>query len=260
VQTGHIDTESTTGWAEPNERTAAVDAALVRCCRAADAVAVAIRGSRADSVLEVESVLTSFLRWDVGRRGTWTFREGSWSDEFGRRLTTGLLRPALRGIARAARPSHDAVLEILERDVELAAGELIAAAEEHGVRTVEPAPDTPAQLLERTWPMLSASERDELWSRTTLVYVQGGCTLMVRDHHGRDVLFLLDGVLEVDTGGERIRLAPGSVVGERAAMGNGIRTATVETAADCLLLAAAGDDLESLPGAVQAQLDRKVLA
>jgi CRP-like cAMP-binding protein len=260
VQTEGIDTEAGTGWAEPTERTAAVDAALVRCCLAADAVAVTVRGALNDVTLEVASVESSSLRWEVSRRGSWTFREGTWADESGRRLTTGLLRPTLQGIARAAQQSFESALEVVVRDVEAAAGELIASAEARQVRPAAPAPSTPEQLLERTWPMLTPAERNDLWSRTTLVYVQGGCTLMVRDEHGRDVLFLLDGLLDVHPDGGQVRLAAGSVVGERAAMGNGIRTATVETVTDCTLLAASGDDLEALPEGVRAQLDRKVIA
>jgi CRP-like cAMP-binding protein len=254
-----IDAETTTEWTEPSDRTAAVDAALVRCCRAADAVAVSVRGARSDVVLNVESVSSSRLSWDIGRRGTWTFREGTWSDEFGRRLTTGLLRPTLRGIARAARPSHESALEVLVRDVELAAGELIARAEEPRPRPALGPVPTPAQLLERTWPMLTADERADLWRRTTLVSVQGGCKIMVRDEQGRDVLFLLDGLLEVDPGDGHLLLGAGSVVGERAAMGNGIRTATVTTVTDCLLLAASGDELAALPERVRTHLDRKIV-
>ena len=259
MQTGGIDTDVSPGWAEPNERTAAVDAALVRCCLAADAVAVAVRGARGDVALEVTSAGAS-LRWEISRRGTWTFREGTWADEFGRRLTTGLLRPTLQGIARAARPSFESVVEAVVRDVEQAAGELITSAEARQIRPAAPTPTTPEQLLERTWPMLTPAERTDLSSRTTLVYVQGGCTLMVRDEQGRDVLFLLDGLLDVHPDGGPVRLAPGSVVGERAAMGNGIRTATVETVTDCTLLAASGDDLAALPEGVRSQLDRKVIA
>ena len=95
---------------------------------------------------------------------------------------------------------------------------------------------------------------------TNLVDAQAGTTLMVRDERGRDVLFLLDGFLTVDTGPEVIHLAPGSVVGERAALGDGVRSATVETMTDCVMLAASGKDLEHLPQAVRDQLGRKVLA
>ena len=138
MQTEGIDTDASTGWAEPNERTAAVDAALVRCCLAADAVAVAVRGARGDVTLEVASAGASQLHWEISRRGTWTFREGTWADEFGRRLTTGLLRPTLQGIARAARPSYESALEVVVRDVELAAGELIASAEARQIRPAAP--------------------------------------------------------------------------------------------------------------------------
>ena len=108
--------------------------------------------------------------------------------------------------------------------------------------------------------MLSAAERGDLRKMTNLVDTQAGTTLMVRDERGRDVLFLLDGLLAVDTGQEVINLAPGSVVGERAALGDGIRSATVETITDCVMLAASGKDVESLPPAVREQLGRKVLA
>jgi hypothetical protein len=236
-----------------------VDAALVRSSRAADAVAIALRGVGRPAALEVESAGASLLHWDIGDDGTWTFRQGSWSDEFGRRHAVGLLRPALRGIARAARPDHEAVLDVVVRDVELAAGNIIAKAEERLPQRPEPTSLGPEQLLERTWPGLSQSDRGALWKMTTLVDVQAGVTLMVKDHRGRDVLFLLDGMLEVDTGNDRIVLGPGSVVGERAAMGNGVRSATVQAVTDSVLLGASGDELASLPDAVREQLDRKVV-
>jgi hypothetical protein len=249
-----------TGWAEPNERTASVDAALVRCCRAADAVAVAYTGSKQAVAFEVETIGGSVLAWTVPGNGTWIFREGSWADEYGRLHHSGLLRPTIRGVARAARPNHDAALDVLVRDVELGARSLIAAAEEHrrGVAAA-PAGAGPEQLLERTWPALTAAERGALWKVTKLVDVQAGCRLMVRDEQGHDVLFLLAGRLRVDTGQDEVFLAPGSVVGEVAALGNGVRTADVETVSDCVLLAACGHDLAGLPEAVRHQIDRKVL-
>ena len=253
VQTEGIDTDTSTGWAEPNERTAAVDAALVRCCLAADAVAVAVRGARGDVALEVASAGASLLRWEISQRGTWTFREGSWADEFGRRLTTGLLRPTLQGIARAARPGHEPALEAVVRDVELGRG--------RADRLGRGAPD-PTRRRPRPPRPSSSSSAPGRCSRPPSVATSGaarrsstcraGCTLMVRDEHGRDVLFLLDGLLEVDpAAGGRCCWRPGSVVGERAAMGNGIRTATVETVTDCTLLAASGDDLAALPEGVR---------
>jgi hypothetical protein len=250
-----------TGWVEPNERTVAVDAALVRCCRAADAVAVAYTGSTEAIAFEVETARGSMLSWTVPGSGTWMFREGSWADEYGRLHRSGLLRPTLRGVARAARPNHDAALDVLVRDVEFSAGALIAAAEEHRRGTMAaPVGTGPEQLLERTWPALTADERGALWKLTKLIDVQAGCRLMVRDEQGHDVLFLLAGRLRVDTGQGEVFLAPGSVVGEVAALGNGVRTADVETVSDCVLLAASGHDLAGLPEAVRDQIDRKVLA
>ncbi len=250
------------GWDEPDEHTPFVDAALVRCCWAADAVATAYRSSRHDGTrLEVETAGGGF-QWDIGSDGTWTFRSGSWTDEYGRLHTTTLLRPTLRGIARATRPDPEATLALVVRDVELAAGALVEVAEEHRRRPRrEPVSrPTPEELLERTWPTLTPADRGTLWQLTHVVDVQAGVTLMVRDERGHDLLFLLDGILAVHTGKETVYLAPGSVVGERAAIGDGVRSATVETVTDALLLAASGHDLERLPEAVRAELHRKVLA
>jgi hypothetical protein len=224
-------------------------------------VAVAYRGSRDGVSLAVDTAGDAGLRFEIAGDGSWAFRQGSWADEYGREHRTGLLRPTLRGIARASRPDHDTVLSGLVRDVEQAAGSLISLAEEHRRRATEPArPPGPEELLARNWPTLSAADRETLWRMTGLLDVQAGCTLMVRDERGHDVLFLLDGVLEVDTGRRAVYLAPGSVVGEIAALGNGVRTATVETVTDCLLLSASGADVTALPEAVFRQLDRKVLA
>ena len=259
-QTGGIETSQlATGWAEPNDRTSAVDAALVRCCRAVDSVAVAYRSSRDGARLDVETASNSSLRWVIGADGTWTYLGGEWVDEYGRVHRTTLMRPTLRGIARAAGADHQAVLEVVVRDVELAVAAVIETAEALRRRAAIQ-PPTPEALIERTWPTLSAADRAALWKMTNLVDAQGGTTLMVRDERGRDVLFLLDGFLIVDTGRDVIHLAPGSVVGERAALGDGVRSATVETMTDCVMLAASGKDLENLPQAVRDQLGRKVLA
>ena len=92
-------------------------------------MAVAYRSSRDGARLDVETASNSSLRWVVGADGTWTYLGGEWVDEYGRVHRTTLMRPTLRGIARAAAPDHEAVLEVLVRDVDLAAGALIETAE-----------------------------------------------------------------------------------------------------------------------------------
>ena len=119
-----------TGWAEPNERTAAVDAALVRCCRAADAIAVAYRSSKDGARLVVDTASSSCPPLGHRRRRDLDLPRR----RVGRRVrprpphdapATHAAGHRPRRRARTTRPSS----QVVARDVELAAGALIATAE-----------------------------------------------------------------------------------------------------------------------------------
>jgi len=58
--------------------------------------------------------------------------------------------------------------------------------------------------------------------------VDKGKTLVEQGDHGHELFLLLDGVLGVEVGGEKlVDLGPGAVLGERALIGGGARTATL---------------------------------
>ena len=83
-------------------------------------------------------------------------------------------------------------------------------------------------------PVESALERDLMLELTRagaaldLRELKAGEVLFHQGSAGNSVFLLVDGVLAVDIDGEEIaRMAPGAILGERAALESGIRTATV---------------------------------
>jgi CRP-like cAMP-binding protein len=57
-------------------------------------------------------------------------------------------------------------------------------------------------------------------------------------------VLVLDGLVEVETGGtELARLGPGAVLGERASLEHGRRTATVRAVTDCRIVSYLAADL-----------------
>ena len=118
-------------WSGPNERTASVDAALVRIVRALDATALHHEGKRPKKVeIVVESSGSSLLEFEVDHEGRWHLEEGSWVDE-GRVQRARLLRPVVRGVARSTRPDFADALDTLVRDVEVACASRIAVDSEN---------------------------------------------------------------------------------------------------------------------------------
>jgi CRP-like cAMP-binding protein len=72
-----------------------------------------------------------------------------------------------------------------------------------------------------------------------------GEVLFEQGERGTDLYLLLDGVLTVDADGERVaELGPGAVVGERAVLEGGHRTATLRAATDCRLAVAGEEDVD----------------
>jgi hypothetical protein len=246
------------GWAGPNERTASVDAALVRILRALDATAAHHEGHRPRRIeLVVEGEGQSVLEFVIGNDGRWSFDEGSWVDE-GRSHRSRLLRPVIRGVARATRPEFRSALDTLVRDVELACAAYIAADSEHDPATVPAAGQTVDELLEAAFPALSPADRAALRSVTSPVDLGAGSTLLVEGSAGDEVVFLLGGRVAVETRGGTVRLGPGSVVGERSPLTGKPRDATVRAITDVALLVLHARDLEGLPAAVSEALSAKI--
>ena len=65
-------------------------------------------------------------------------------------------------------------------------------------------------------------------------HVRAGSTLAHEGGKDSKMWLILDGLLDVEVGGDRVaRIGPGAVVGERASLDHGIRTATLRAATPC---------------------------
>jgi hypothetical protein len=250
--------EARSAWSGPNERTAAVDAALVRVVRALDATALAHLGKRPKRVeLVVESSARSALDVEIHHDGRWTLDEGSWVDD-GRLYRSRLIRPVIRGVARASRPDFQEALDAFVRDVEVVCAGRIAIDSEQDPLSETMHGQSVDELLESVFPSLSADDRAGLMAATTAVDLGAGTTLLVEGTTGHEILFLLGGKVAVETQGGVVRLGPGSVVGERGPLGGRPRDATVRALSDVLVLILHAADVDSLPPAVLAALGAKV--
>lgn len=247
-------------WSGPNERTASVDAALVRIIRALDATALHHDGRRPKRVeVAVESSAGSLLEFEVGGDGRWSLEEGSWVDE-GRVHRARLLRPVVRGVARATRPDFEIALAELVRDVEIACASRIAIDSENDPAAHVAPGQAAADLLVSAFPTLSVEDRAALQRVTTPIDIGAGTTLLVEGTAGREVMFLLGGKIAVETRSGVVRLGPGSVVGERSLLTGAPRDATVRAITDVVVLVLGAHDLERLPPAVIDALGTKVTA
>ena len=75
--------------------------------------------------------------------------------------------------------------------------------------------------------------------------VRAGRTLVEQGDEGREVFLLLDGVLTVEVDGKPLtNLGPGAVLGERAVLEAGRRTATLRAATDCRVARISGDEMD----------------
>lgn len=76
------------------------------------------------------------------------------------------------------------------------------------------------------------------------VKVKAGKTIMTEGEASDDIVLVLDGLVEVEAGGTTVgRLGPGAVLGERASLDQGRRTATVRAVTDCRIVSYLAADL-----------------
>ena len=74
--------------------------------------------------------------------------------------------------------------------------------------------------------------------------VKAGDTILAEGETADDIVLVLDGVVEVEAGGSSLaRLGPGAVLGERASLEHGRRTATVRALTNCRIVAYLAADL-----------------
>jgi hypothetical protein len=74
--------------------------------------------------------------------------------------------------------------------------------------------------------------------------VKAGATILGEGEAADDIVLLLDGMVEVEAGGAVLaELGPGSVLGERASLEQGRRTATVRALTDCRIVSYHAADL-----------------
>jgi Cyclic nucleotide-binding domain len=76
------------------------------------------------------------------------------------------------------------------------------------------------------------------------VKVKAGKAIMTEGEASDDIVLVLDGLVEVEAGGTAVvRLGPGAVLGERASLDQGRRTATVRAVTDCRIVRYLAADL-----------------
>jgi hypothetical protein len=74
--------------------------------------------------------------------------------------------------------------------------------------------------------------------------VRAGETLLAEGEAADDIVLVLDGMVEVDVGGTVLaNLGPGAVLGERASLEQGRRTATIRAVTDCRVVSYQAADL-----------------
>ena len=74
--------------------------------------------------------------------------------------------------------------------------------------------------------------------------IETGKTLVEQGDRGNELFLLLDGVLSVEVGGEKlVDLGPGVVLGERAVLEGGARTATLRAVTPCKVAAVNGEQI-----------------
>jgi hypothetical protein len=74
--------------------------------------------------------------------------------------------------------------------------------------------------------------------------VRAGTTIIAEGEAADDIVLLLDGLVQIEANGtELARLGPGSVLGERASVEQGRRTATVRAVTDCRIVSYLAADL-----------------
>jgi hypothetical protein len=75
--------------------------------------------------------------------------------------------------------------------------------------------------------------------------LKAGAVLVREDEPGSDLFLLLDGVLRAEKDGERLEeYGPGALLGERATLEGGVRTATLVAVTRCKVAVASADDID----------------
>ncbi len=105
--------------------------------------------------------------------------------------------------------------------------------------------DTPALVAE----VESALERQLssviMGGKPRIRKLKPGQTLVEQGERGEDIYLLLDGILVVEVDGEPVtELGPGAIVGERAGLEGGTRTATLRAVTRCRVAVASPDQFE----------------
>ena len=81
-------------------------------------------------------------------------------------------------------------------------------------------------------------------AKPTPVKVKAGATILAEGEEADHVVLVLDGLVEVEAPGtELVRLGPGTVLGERASLEHGRRTATVRAVTNCRIVSYLAADL-----------------
>ncbi len=105
-------------------------------------------------------------------------------------------------------------------------------------------------------PVLIAMAESALERELSTVIMRGGAkpalrrvpsrrVLMEQGEAGDELYLVLDGVLEIEVDGERVaEVGPGAVVGERAILEGGRRSATVRALTECRVAVATGEQIE----------------
>lgn len=245
-------------WGRPNERTPFVDAALVWVCRALDATASAVAsGGRKGKarLVEVETAAGSLLTVSVTADGHWRFESGSWNDA-GLRMHSPLLRPTLRGVARATRPNHAAALRTLATDVDIICAQIISEYPSANAILGAERPEVDAVL--RGAFGLGEADIGTLLRVGTVHEIGSGATLMAEGEGARTLAFVIDGVVEVKLPIGNVLLKAGSVVGEQAVLARSKRTATVRALTETTLVVVPAHEVAMFPAGLRAVLARKV--
>jgi CRP-like cAMP-binding protein len=82
-------------------------------------------------------------------------------------------------------------------------------------------------------------------AKPEIASLPAGSLLFHQGEPGRSLYLVLDGVLEVEVDNERVaQVGPGAVVGERAILEQGMRTATLRAVTDCRLAEADVDAID----------------
>ena len=99
----------------------------------------------------------------------------------------------------------------------------------------------------RRW---NESSRGSSWpaaKRPKIVKLAAGANLVEQGDEADDLFLLLNGVLLVEVDGEAIaELGPGAVVGERAGLEAGRRTATLRAVTNCTVAKVAGGHIDPI--------------